>query len=372
VALKMNPIAVVGYDVLTAFGCLESTFAALAQGRNGFVQNPSKWNLRSELAATITDRPSETLSAGAWQRYLGAAVMQMALRSASMLEETKRQNAAYIFATSFGHFLDDASNDTMSTWAKDCLVNLGIDSNPIVVGTGCSSGADAISLAAAMLNSGVIDVGIVVAVDIVTPVKQLAHSTIGTMSSSAIKPFDVKRSGTMLGEAAAAVVVKRIDDCPEKIGQLLGFGSSNDASGLTKPDSTGLSMRLAIDRALGAAELQYDDIELYYAHATGTPLNDDLEANVVSKLFGRNENFHLAATKGALGHSLGACGLTEFILMLQMLKCRRKLRIIGLDIPLDNINRIISNSSEEFSDSPIGLSLTLGFGGFNTALIGSL
>jgi len=71
-----------------------------------------------------------------------------------------------------------------------------------------------------------------------------------------------------------------------------------------------------------AAGLTYDDLALYLAHGTGTQLNDDLEARIVEDVFAKNDMLTIVGTKGALGHCLGACGLIEFIILLQMLKRR--------------------------------------------------
>ena len=221
-----------------------------------------------------------------------------------------------------------------------------------------------------MLDCGTIDTAIVVAVDIVTAAKRIAHSTLGTMAASDHKPFDINRSGMLLGEAAAAVVLMRSEDCPEHRGELVGIGASNDAFGLTAPDPSGLSVRLALDRALLAAELTYSDLALYLAHGTGTQLNDDLEAKVVEEVFANNEMLTIVGTKGALGHSLGACGLVEFILLLQMLNRQLAPATVGLTDPIGSISARFPGPEGRPLSGPYGVSVTLGFGGFNTALIG--
>jgi 3-oxoacyl-[acyl-carrier-protein] synthase II len=247
---------------------------------------------------------------------------------------------------------------------------VGCDLDPIVVGSGCSSGSDALGVAAGMLDCGTIDTAIVVAADIVTAAKRIAHSTLGTMAVSDHKPFDINRSGMLPGEAAAAIVLMRSEDCPEPRGELVGIGASNDAFGLTAPDSSGLSVRLALDRALNAADLTYSDLALYLAHGTGTQLNDELEAKVVEEVFADNEMLTIVGTKGALGHSVGSCGLIEFILLLQMLSRQLAPATVGLSDPIDTIAARFAGPEGRPLGGPYGASVTLGFGGFNTALIG--
>lgn len=356
--------------MVTPLGEDDATINALFERRSAFSPQTSPWKLRNALAAVVPARPSHAASDGRWQRYLATYVTRRVLDTLSIDPQKTRDRCAFVFATSFGHLLDDAGGDTMSTWATDVVRSMRCDLDPIVVGSGCSSGADALGVAAAMLDCGAIDTAIVVAVDIVTEAKRIAHSTLGTMAVSDHKPFDVRRSGMLPGEASAAVVLMRSEDCPEHRGELVGIGASNDAFGLTAPDPSGLSVRLALERALLAAGLTYSELALYLAHGTGTPLNDDLEAKVVEEVFADNEMLAIVGTKGALGHSVGACGLIEFILLLQILNRRLAPATVGLTDPIDSISARFPGPEGRPLSSPYGVSVTLGFGGFNTALIG--
>jgi 3-oxoacyl-[acyl-carrier-protein] synthase II len=364
----MKPLAVAAWSMITPFGEDDATIDALFEQRSAFSPQASPWKLRNNLAAVMPERPNRAASDGQWQRYLATYVTRKVLEKLSI--DLQRTRCAFVFATSFGHLLDDAGNDTMSTWAKDVVRSLGCDLEPIVVGSGCSSGADALGVAAAMLDCGTIDTAIVVAVDIVTAAKRIAHSTLGTMTTTDHKPFDVNRGGMLPGEAAAAVVLRRSEDCLKHKGELVGVGASNDAFGLTAPDPSGLSVRLAMDRALRAADLTYTDLAVYLAHGTATQLNDGLEAKVVEEVFADNEMLTIVGSKGALGHSVGACGLVEFILLLQMLNRQLAPATVGLCDPIDSISARFPGPEGRALHSPYGVSVTLGFGGFNTAVIG--
>jgi 3-oxoacyl-[acyl-carrier-protein] synthase II len=365
----MKPLAVAAWEMLTPFGENAATLDALLAGRDAFTPQASPWKLRNDLGAVIADRADHAGSDGQWQRYLAIRVVRAMLDRLAIDPRREGERCAFVFATSYGHLLDDAGEDTMSTWAKDCVLALGSDRDPIVVGSGCSSGSDALGVAAAMLEDGAAEIGIVVAVDIVTAAKRLAHSTLGTMTVDRPRPFDKDRGGMLLGEAAAAVVLMRREDCDEPCGELLGIGASNDAYSLTAPDPTGLSVRLALDRALAAAALTSDDLALYLAHGTGTLLNDAVEAKVVEQVFAGNPALAIVGTKGALGHSLGACGLVEFILLLQMLEKRIAPPTIGLDDPIDAISARFPGAGGRGLSGDCGVSVTLGFGGFNSALV---
>lgn len=365
----MKPLAVAAWSMLTPFGEGDSTVDALFEGRSAFSPQASDWKLRNNLVAVLPDRPDHAERDRDWQRHLAAYVARATLDRLPNDLQAKRDRPAFVFATSYGHLLDDAGDDSMSTWARDCVGSLGFDLDPIVVGSGCSSGSDALGAAAALLDCGAADLAVVVAVDIVTAAKRLAHSTLATMTAGSHKPFDVGRSGMLLGEAAAAVALVRSGDCAEPRGELIGVGASNDAFGLTAPDPSGLSVRLALDRALAAAGLDRGDLALYLAHGTGTQLNDELEAKVVEEVFGTNETLTIVGTKGALGHSLGACGLVEFILLLQMLERRHAAATVGLSDPMSGVAARFASPEGRPLAGSCGVSVTLGFGGFNTALI---
>ena len=365
----MTPLAVVAWSMITPLGDTDATVEALFAGRSGFVPVPSHAKLRNSLAAVIAERPSHAVREGAWQRHLATRVLRDVLASAAIDPTELGRRCALVFATSFGHLLDDGDGETMSTWARDCVRSLPCDLEPIVVGSGCSSGSDAIAVAAAMLDSGAIDVAIVVAVDIVTTAKRLAHSTLGTMAVDHVRPFDVRRSGMLLGEGAAALVLARRDERLRHRAELLGVGASNDAFGLTAPDPSGLSVRLALARALLAAGLGHGDLALYLAHGTGTQLNDELEAGIVAEVFAGNDALAVVGTKGALGHSLGVCGVIELIVLVELLNRRRAPPTVGLAQPIECVAARFPGPDGRPLAGPHGVSVTLGFGGFNTAIV---
>lgn len=365
----MKRLAVAAWSMITPLGEDDATIDALFEQRSGLSPQASPFKLRNTLAAVMPERPAHVARDSQWQRYLATHVTRTVLARLPADMRNERGRRAFVFATSYGHLIDDPGGDTMSTWASDCVRAVQCDVDPIVVGSGCSSGSDALGVAAAMLDCGTIDVAVVVAADIVTAAKRIAHSSLGTMAVGQHKPFDARRNGMVLGEAAAAVALMRSDECSESRGDLVGVGASNDACGLTAPDLSGLSVRLALDRALVAAGLTYRDLALYLAHGTGTQLNDDLEAKVVTDVFADNGRLTIVGTKGALGHSLGACGLVEFILLLQMLTRQRAPATVGLTEPIGSIAARFPGHEGRQLSGHYGVSVTLGFGGFNTALI---
>jgi len=279
---------------------------------------------------------------------------------------------ALVLGTSYGAHLDEEVS-SLYQWATRAAGSIGFQGVPVCVSTACSAASDAVAVAAELVDSGACRVAVCGGVDILTPAKRLAHSKLGTLSPERLRAFDTKHSGMLLGEGAAFLVLERgAERTGKSHGVLRGVGSSNDAVGVTAPAEDGKSVRMAIERALFAAELDVGDIGAVSAHGTGTALNDAAEIRGLTQIFGENRNVPVIfGTKGALGHSLGACGAIEAITLLMALRDRVAPPTVGLREPMPEAAPFLRPGRREIHGSA-GISLTLGFGGFNTAIVFSV
>jgi 3-oxoacyl-[acyl-carrier-protein] synthase II len=351
---------------LTALGDgLESVWQALLDGRTGMRPVEYAGRLRNMLAAPAMDQvipPSERLL------KMTCATIRNALASAN--REPDDSQVRFILSTSLGAYLDDETSRTpLSGWAKDVARELGATTAPIVISTACSSGADAILVGAELIRSGVAKCCVCGGADVLTPNKRLAHSALGTMSSTHLRAFDVRHDGTLLGEGAGFIVLE-----PEVRGQpchafLSGAGSANDASGMTVADITGLSASYAMQRSLADANLPMSAIGLINAHGSGTVMNDTTETNAFSALFTGSSRPLVFATKGNFGHTLGATGAIEAIASILAMREGRVPPIYDLEQPLPEFSLPLAISLPVSCTPRAALSLTLGFGGFDTSLI---
>src|SRR6266446_9022348 len=99
-----------------------------------------------------------------------------------------------------------------------------------------------------------------------------------SLTRERIRPFDRRRSGLLLGEGAALVLMARdADVAGPRLGRLLGHASTSDATHVAAPDPSGRGLQHAIELALAQAGLDADAVEFVSAHGTGTPLNDRIE-----------------------------------------------------------------------------------------------
>ena len=365
----MKSINVIGSSLLTPFGDVNQTLYSLENYSSALSPIKSEFELKNDKAAIIDKKNfhlNENFSYSDKQSLLAFTVASDVISTTKL--DCSTNSVGFVFATSYGHLLDQEQVEPMSQWAKECIKKLGISIEPIVVSTACSAGSDAVGIACSLLEENIYETVVIIAVDIVTEAKRIAHSALGTMTNNLIKPFDINRSGMLMGDGASALILSnKVDIKPEA--KILGYGASNDASGLTTPDLSGKSVKLAIERALKASKQNANDIAVYYAHGTGTEFNDHVESLVVSTFFKDNNFLKIVGTKGALGHSLGACGLIELILLIKILNKRKLIPTVGLSDPIEIIKSNFENSNHSLLNTNIGISITLGFGGFNTALI---
>jgi 3-oxoacyl-[acyl-carrier-protein] synthase II len=132
----------------------------------------------------------------------------------------------------------------------------------------------------------------------------------------ASRPFDKDRDGLVLSEGAGMLVLEDLEHARDRgahcWGEIVGYGTSSDASHLTAPENSGQAE--AILAALRSADLRPEDVDYVNAHGTSTKLNDETETQSIRGAFGAHAS-HLAigANKSMLGHTMGASGALELI-----------------------------------------------------------
>lgn len=248
---------------------------------------------------------------------------------------------------------------------------LGLSGPSATISTSCSSSGKIFCAASRMLQAGVCDAVVVGGVDSLCLSTLYGFSSLGLLSSDPCKPFDVNRSGLSLGEGAGFALLERIDQgAHESALTLCGYGESDDGFHMTSPHPEGKGAILAIGQALQRAGLDPEEIDCINLHGTGTLDNDEVEGEVVRKIFGNS--VPSSSTKGWTGHALGAAGILDAVILLtcmqnDLIPCNLNTDCLDpksqIDIPLENrekpLRRVLSNS--------------FGFGGSNCSLaFGSL
>jgi len=185
----------------------------------------------------------------------------------------------------------------------------------------CAAGTAGAGIALDMIRNGTIDVAVIVGTDAVLDFSIAGFYSLQSMTESGCKPFDEKRDGMALGEGAAALVIESLDRAKARgshiYGELLGYGLGNDAYHITSPDPNGDGAYRTMVMALQDAGLEVDQIDYINAHGTATELNDIMEINAITKLFGSsNPNLLISSSKSSTGHCLGAAGSVELLVAL--------------------------------------------------------
>jgi nodulation protein E len=199
--------------------------------------------------------------------------------------------------------------------ASQVSMEFGILGPSFSTASACASSAHAAGIAFQMIRAGLIDVAITGGSDASIVVGFMkAWDALRVLSPDACRPFSRDRTGLVIGEAAAILVLEAWDHARARgadiIAELAGFGMSADAGELVAPDANGAAR--AMQAALNDAALTQDDVDYVNAHGTGTRLNDKTEVAALRKVFGdRTRHLPVSSSKSMVGHCLNAGGAVE-------------------------------------------------------------
>lgn len=199
--------------------------------------------------------------------------------------------------------------------ASQLAMAFGAQGPALTVGTACASGSDAVGVAFQLLQAGMADrilcggaewIGDAMGVGGMAAAKALAKAVDG--DTAVLKPFDLSRKGTAVGTGAAMFLLEAVEASDLAGGDvlLLGYGCSSDAHHITAPLPDGAGAEQSMRAALSSAGVGPEAVGGIYAHGTGTPLNDAMEAEAVARLFPQLPP--MTSTKGQYGHAMGASG----------------------------------------------------------------
>jgi 3-oxoacyl-[acyl-carrier-protein] synthase-1 len=187
--------------------------------------------------------------------------------------------------------------------------NLGIGGEIALFTTACTSSANALFTAQAGINEGRFPRAIVLGFDFYNELTLSGFESFGLLSTQGCRPFDRERSGIVLGEGCAAILVDSVASNYDTQLILRGGASRCDISSPTAHNTDGVMVAQTILDALRDAEVSAADISLIKAHATGSEANDAAEGVGLRRVFASIPS--VIAIKSSLGHTLGGCGVIE-------------------------------------------------------------
>lgn len=236
----------------------------------------------------------------------------------------------------------------------------------LTISTACSSSAKVFATAYRYIQAGLCEAAVVGGIDSLCQTTLYGFNALELVSAYPCRPWDNQRDGISIGEAAGFALLERVHFGGGKGIALVGYGESNDAYHLSTPHPDGKGAILAMQRALTSAHLVPNQVNYLNLHGTASRANDLAEDKAVVTVFGTQTP--CSSTKGWTGHTLGAAGITEVILVSLCLLHNflpRSLNTETVDPQL--MAQILLDSSEQ----PLQyvMSNSFGFGGNNCSLI---
>lgn len=182
-------------------------------------------------------------------------------------------------------------------------------------------------------------------------------------------PFDKKRSGFLFSQGGAAVLIlEELETAKNRnapiIAEVLGYGETFDAYSMMGMEPDGFGIERMIRLAVQDARIRAEKIQYINAHGTGTFLNDQIESQIIERIF--NQNALINSTKSLIGHTIGASGSLEAAITALSLKHGTTHICKNLTEPIANLNFVTEVLSH---DLKYAFSQSFAFGGHNAGIV---
>jgi 3-oxoacyl-[acyl-carrier-protein] synthase-1 len=276
-------------------------------------------------ALLLADRPLENIETRFWDA--AEAVVGEAIAATGLRADEVRDAALVLGTSSLDIAVSEAvyqrelaagadahpftANSTMGRLAQRLRQRHGIRGPDYTICTACTASANALIYADALVKSGRVRHAIVVGVEIFNIITALGFQSLELLAPNGMRPFDSARAGLTLGESCAALVVGA-DPRGENAFHLRGSANLCDIFGISAANPDGSTVADVIRMALANAGLAPEQIAGVKAHGTASLLNDEAEAAGMRLVFPTLPP--VCALKPFIGHTFGACGVTELIL----------------------------------------------------------
>ena len=411
-------VFVVGHSAITCLGRdMESTWAGLVAGRSGLKRHASLGPDRflRDVAGLVEGFGPGTEAEETSVAKLEAKSIHLAVAAARMAwadsgldrlvagEDYDPHRAAVAIGSAFGgHDLLDVeiarSTRRKSLAASPYLVpgliinqssgqvaqRLGLFGPSISPANACAAGGQAIAIGGMFLRSGEADLAVCGGAESAfsppivngfATMKAYASIRAGDRAeddaSQASRPFSVDRTGFVMAEGAA-ILVLATEETARRLGlhvqaEILGWGSNSDAHHMTTPHGGRIAQLLR--RTLASSGVEPGRVDYYNAHGTSTPVNDRVETDVIKEVFGDHaRRLPISSIKGAIGHAMGAASAIEAAACVRALRDQTIPPTINYradpDLDLDYVP-----GAARAARLDIAMSASFGFGGTNNAIV---
>ncbi len=344
----MRRVVITGIGVISPIGNDKDTVInSLKTGKNGIrtVTHTDVSDLRVKIAGECDFDPLEHFDRKSLKRM--DRVNQLAIVAArdamkdSGLQLEDGDRAGCIMASGVGGFetmekelitAQSRGYDKMSPFfisriivnmsAGLIAIDLGLHGYVASAVTACASGSNAVMDAYDLIRNGRQDVMLAGGAEAC-----ITHSGLGGFTSmralcesndvdNASMPFDKRRTGFVMGEGAACLVLEEYEAAKKRgakiYAEIVGAEMTCDAYHITQPMEGGKYQAMAMSNAIAAAGIKPEDIDYINAHGTSTTLNDLTEGSAIASVFADcKDALSVSSTKSMTGHLLGAAGAFE-------------------------------------------------------------
>jgi 3-oxoacyl-[acyl-carrier-protein] synthase II len=279
-----------------------------------------------------------------------------------------------VLAQDRSHLFSQVSRYLPQQQVLDIQQALGFSGHSVILANACASGANAIGHAADLIAAGAADCVLTGGFEALTELVFVGFDCLQATSTDRCRPFDLNRSGLLLGEGAAFLVLESEEHAQRRgampLCHLTGYGHTTDFFHLTQPQPDGKALVEVMRAASTQAGIDSKQIGYINAHGTATPVNDGVEAKAYSTFLGESlGSARISSTKAAIGHTLGAAGAIEAIFAIEALRSGQLPPQLNLQTPIPEIAPALVGAKESSNEMLHVISVNLGFGGSNAALI---
>ncbi|MDR3255921.1 MAG: beta-ketoacyl-ACP synthase II [Synergistaceae bacterium] len=405
----MRRVVITGLGVVSPIGFGKDDYwSALTEGRNG-VDNITLFDTEGHTAKIAAE--VRNFDVGPWFDKKEARrtdrVIHFAIPAADMAIKDSGLDLGSIDPNLFGVYIGSGEGGITTTYENYGIMHekgpsrvspffvpmmlsnmpaayvamyFGAKGPNMAVVTACSTATHCMGEAAYAIIREDADIMVVGGVEAaITPIAIAGFANMKALSTRnddpkrASRPFDLDRDGFVMGEGAGILVFEELEHAKKRgahiYAEVTGYGNTCDAYHITAPDPEGSGSIRAMNNALKKAGWNPEQVDLYNAHGTSTPLNDKTETVAIRKVFGSYaEKLPVHSTKSMLGHCLGAAGALETIASILAIERGVIHPTINYDTPdPDCALSIVANAAIERKVDR-ALINNAGFGGHNGVL----
>jgi 3-oxoacyl-[acyl-carrier-protein] synthase II len=401
-------IFITGVGLVTSVGeTRDGTWAALMRGERGIrkIELFDTTGQRSSIGGVVQGVSLDDAPAGrgaAWSRstVLAWVAAREAMAQARLQpgaprflgSSTPMRIGLVVGATTGGMFeteahlaelhVDPDSRDALMemlshplTSTSDCLSDtIGPFHRMRTLSSACSSGANALVIAANWLLAGEVDAVVAGGTDGLCRLTLSGFNALAALDPEPCRPFDRRRRGLNLGEGSGFLVLERDRDARARgvspIAELAGWAIGSEAHHITNPEPSGHTAARVIRAALKHARIDPSQLDYVNAHGTGTPLNDPMEAAALSLALGDQvRRVAVSSSKAQIGHTLAAAGAIEAGITALSLQKQAMVPTVGLDEPDAACPLVHVAHKGRPARIRAAVSNSFGFGGMDSAVV---